>query len=63
MDTYTTLVELSKSLTKAKGKKQVDTIVNLIDKVYNREVRDESISKIKQIEDQISALNLKFLNG
>ena len=63
MDTLTAITDLGKSLATANSKSARVAIIDMMDKLYKREVRDESVSKIKELEDKISALNIKFLNG
>lgn len=59
MNTYETLVELTKSLVLCPKNKQREFIEDLITKIYNREIRDEKVSRIKELEDRVSALSIR----
>lgn len=59
MEAYETLVELSKCLVSAKKKEDKAFLIKLIQSIYDREIKDETPSKIEDLETKISKLSLK----
>ena len=59
MESYKTIVELSKSLVTCRYKADRAFLRGLIDNIYELDVKDKTPSKIAEIENMISKLSLK----